>query len=300
MKYKNLFWGVLLILLGTLYLLKQFDVIYFSWRDIVSLWPLVLVLWGVSILPIKPLYKLIASFSAILIMILVVHYNPGKWHSGWLWIGDWHKGQRIELKKSEPLLESSQYATLKLEAAAGSYVIDGTSEQLVDFRYIGDSATYYMRTTADDDHQRVRIGPEYTRKQISLYQSHEVEIKLNPNMVWDLDVDAGAADLWFDLTPFIIDDLRIDGGATSIEIKLGAMSEDVDVHIETGVSSVKILVPKEVACEVNSDSFLVSRELPGFDKVSKSTYVSPNFSSASKNISIQFNSGISSLKVVRY
>ena len=118
-------------------------------------------------------------------------------------------------------------------------------------------------------------------------------------MVWDLDVDAGAADLWFDLTPFILDDLRIDGGATSIEIKLGAMSEDVDVHIETGVSSVKILVPKEVACEVNSDSFLVSRELPGFDKVSKSTYVSPNFSSASKNISIQFNSGISSLKVVR-
>jgi hypothetical protein len=72
------------------------------------------------------------------------------------------------------------------------------------------------------------------------------------------------------------------------------------VDIETGVSSVEIFVPKEVAVEVNSDSFLVSRELPGFDKVSKSTFVSPNYADASKNITIQFSSGISSLRVIRY
>jgi hypothetical protein len=74
----------------------------------------------------------------------------------------------------------------------------------------------------------------------------------------------------------------------------------VNVKVETGVSSVLIKVPREVACEVNTDSFLVSKELPGFDKVSKGTYVSPNYSSASQNITIHFNSGISSLRVLRY
>ena len=300
MKYRNIFWGILLILLGILYLLKQFDVIYFNWRDILSLWPLILVLWGISILPIKSLYKLIASFLAILVMILIIHYNPSRWHSGWIWIGDWHKGDRIELKKSEPRMEDAEFAILELDAAAGSYIIDGTSEQLVDFKYIGDSGSYYMSTTEEGNSQRVHIGPEHRRNQYRLYRSHEVELKMNPDMVWDLDVDAGAADIWMDLTPFIIDDLTIDGGATSIEIRLGSLSDNVNVDIETGVSSVEIFVPKEVAVEVNSDSFLVSRELPGFDKVSKSTFVSPNYADASKNITIQFSSGISSLRVIRY
>ncbi len=300
MKYRNLFWGILLILLGILYLLKQFDVIYFNWRDILSLWPLILVLWGVSILPVKSLYKLIASFSAILIVALIVYNNPGKWHRGWIWIGDWQRGDRIELIRSQPLPDSAEYAILELDAAAGSFVIEGTSDQLVDFRYVGDSGTYFMSTTTEGKLQHIHIGLEHNRTHFNLYHSHKVEIKLNPEMIWDLDVDAGAADLWLDLSPFVVNNLRIDGGATSIEIKLGNLSEDVNVHIETGVSSVKILVPKEVACEISSDSFLVSKKLPGFDKVSKSTYVSPNFSEASKNISIQFNSGISSLKVIRY
>lgn len=300
MKYKNFFWGVVLILLGVLYLLKQMDVIYFNWRDILSLWPLVLVLWGISLLPIKSLYKLIASLASVLIMVVIIYNSPSRWDRGWIWIGDWHKGDRIELNESESRNDSAENAYLELVAAAGSYVIEGTTDELVDFKHLGDSGTYYMSTSSEGSRQYVKIGPENDHNEIRLYHSHEVEIKLNPELVWDLEIDAGAADLELDLTPFIIDDLKINGGATSIEIKLGTLADDVDVKIETGVSSVLIKVPKEVACEVNTDTFLVSRELPGFDKVSKSTYVSPNFSEASKNITIRFNSGISSLKVVRY
>ncbi|MCK4569294.1 MAG: hypothetical protein KAT76_03335 [Bacteroidales bacterium] len=300
MKYKNLFWGVVLILLGVLFLLKKFDVIWFSWRDIFSLWPLILILWGISIIPVKSLYKLIASFLAILVMLLLIYYNPGKWHSGWLWIGDWHKSEQFESNKSELRIDSAEFALLELNAVAGSYVISGTSDQLVDFKHFGDSGAYDISTTLEDRRQHVRIGPKSKRNQFNIYRSHTVELKLNPDLVWDIDIDAGAADIELNLTPFIINTLHIDGGAASIEIKLGSLSDNLDVNIETGVSSVVIKVPKEVACEVNTDSFLVSKDLPDFDKVSKSTYVSPNFSSAEKNITIEFNSGISSLRVLRY
>jgi hypothetical protein len=248
----------------------------------------------------KALYKLIASFLTVLVMILLIYNNPGKWHSGWIWIGDWAAKDHTEINRSESLSDKSEYGVLKLDAAAGTYIISGTTEELVDFKHIGDSGTYYMRTSVEGNKHEVRIGPESSRSQFSLYHSHEVELKLNEELLWDIDLDAGAADIKLDLSPFMIDDLKINGGATSIEIKLGDRSDNVEVDIETGVSSVVVKVPEDVACEVKTNSFLVTKDLPGFDKVSKSTYVSPNFSSASKNISITFESGISSLKVIRY
>lgn len=300
MKYRNIFWGVILILLGILYLLKQLDVIWFNWRDIISLWPLILVLWGISLLPIKSLYKLIVSLLAVVAMVLLIWSHPTRFHNNWLWIGHIDRSDRTEEFLDKELSSEATTALLELDAAAGTYKVAGISEKLVDFRHFGDSGTYYMSAGNDGDRHHVRIGPESHRNQFSLYRSHEVEVKLNPDLVWDIDIDAGAADIEIDLRPFMVDNVTINGGAASMELILGDRSDNVDIRIETGVSSVLIKVPESVACEVNTESFLVSRELPGFDKVSKSTYVSPNFASAEKNIRIRFESGISSLRVLRY
>ncbi len=300
MKYRNIFWGVILILLGILYLLKQLDVIWFNWRDILSLWPLILVLWGISLLPLKSMYKLIISLLAVGVMVLLIWTHPTRFHNNWLWIGHIDRTERTKELYDEDLSSEATEALLELDAAAGTYKVEGITDKLVDFKHIGDSGTYYMSTGNDGDRHHVRIGPESRRNQFSLYRSHEVEVKLNPGLTWDIDIDAGAADIEIDLRPFMIDEVTINGGAASMELILGDRSDNVNVRIETGVSSVLIKVPESVACEVNTESFLVSRELPGFDKVSKSTYVSPNFASAEKNIRIRFESGISSLRVLRY
>ncbi len=300
MNYKNLFWGVILIALGVLYLLKQLDIIWFNWRDIVSLWPLLLVLWGISLLPIKPAIKLISSLIAVVVMVLIIYNNPGRWHSGWFWIGSNDRTETRKSQKQESIKEASGLARLELNAAAGTYTIEGLTDELVDFTHVGDSGAYYMRTTVDENTHHVFIGPEHGRNQFNLYNSHEVDIKLNGGMRWELDIDAGAAKISLDLREYIVDQLNIQGGATSMDIILGSLSENLDVNIETGVSTVSIEVPEEVACEVNTDSFLVSKSIKGFDKVSKSTYVSPNYSDAGKNITINFDSGISSLSIVRY
>ena len=303
MKYKNLFWGVILIALGVLYLLKQLDIIWFNWRDVISLWPLLLVLWGISLLPMKPLIKLVVSFIAVIIMVLIIHNNPGRWHRGWIWLGEKEKTEsRTETRsrQSESVNESLGLAKLELDAAAGTYTVKGTTDELVDFTHIGDSGSYYMRTAVDDNMHHVHIGPEHGRSQFSLYNSHEVNIKLNPGLEWELEVDAGAADITLDLRDYVVSRLNVEGGATSMDIILGNKAHELTANIETGVSSVTIKVPEEVGCEINTDSFLVSKDIKGFDKVSKSTYVSPDFASAEKNITINFSSGISSLTVVRY
>lgn len=301
MKYKNLFWGLLLILLGVAYLLKQFGVVYFNWRDVISLWPMLLVLLGISILPIKAFYKLITSFVAIAVMALIIYFNPGQWQAGWtIWIGNHYQSEKNDVKESFYYDDGAEYALLELDAVAGSYTIEGTTDNLFDFTHIGDSGTYYNQTTSHDNYQHIKIGPETKNNQFNTYRNHQVEIKLNEETIWNIDIDAGAAEIMLDLTPFIVNKLTINGGAASVEVILGDRADSLNVKIETGVSAVVVKVPKHVACEVNTDSFLVSKELPDFDKVSKSTYVSPNFSSAEKNIYIKFEAGISSFEVVRY
>lgn len=59
MSYRKIFWGVMLVLIGTLFILKNVGVIFFDWVTIWRLWPLILILWGISLIPVKDYLKLI-------------------------------------------------------------------------------------------------------------------------------------------------------------------------------------------------------------------------------------------------
>ncbi len=287
-------------MLGLLYLLKQFDVIWFSWRDIFSLWPLLLLLWGISILPLKPVYRLLASVLVIIAMALLMIFNPGYGAPGWHWTGKARTDTERNYRHSYAEMVADLPASLELDAAAGKFAISGTTGRLVEFSHPGSAGSYYMSTHTDDERQHVRIGPEKYREHFSFYRSHNVEISLNTGPEWEIDIDAGAAAIDLDLSDFIVNKIKIDGGAASINVRLGSRADFVMLDIDTGVSSVTIELPDELACELNTNTFMVSKNLPGFDKVSKNTYVTPNFASAAKNVSIRFESAISSLKIVRY
>jgi hypothetical protein len=129
---------------------------------------------------------------------------------------------------------------------------------------------------------------------------NEAQISLHPDPIWDLKIDAGAAKLDLDLTPFKIDRIDIDGGASDIDIKLGDNYKNTDVSIDSGAASVTIQVPKDVACEVLTNTVLSSKVLDGFDKIERGVYRSDNYTEASNSITISIDAAISSLKVVRY
>ena len=58
MKFSNIFWGVILIFAGVLFILQNLGVINFEWTYLWRLWPVILILWGVSVLPAHSLIKL--------------------------------------------------------------------------------------------------------------------------------------------------------------------------------------------------------------------------------------------------
>ena len=81
MKYRHVFWAFILIAIGVLFMLNNFGVLEFGFRALWSLWPLILILWGISILPIRDTIKIV-SLVAVLV-VTVIFFNRITDHSPW-------------------------------------------------------------------------------------------------------------------------------------------------------------------------------------------------------------------------
>jgi hypothetical protein len=129
---------------------------------------------------------------------------------------------------------------------------------------------------------------------------NRADVKLNANPTWAIDANVGASSLDFDLSPYRVDDLRIDAGASVLKVRLGDRVMESRVRIHAGVSSIDIEVPGWVGCELQADTKLSSRRIRGFEKIGGDTYRTADFEGASKRIYIDLEAGVSRVRVSRY
>ena len=77
MNLKNLFWGLLFVCVGVLWLLHYYAIINISCSDLIALWPLILIWIGIAILPIKEWVKFILKILALSLgIVLLLSCNP--------------------------------------------------------------------------------------------------------------------------------------------------------------------------------------------------------------------------------
>lgn len=306
MKAKNIIWGLVLVLIGVLFILKNLDVIYFSWYSIWKLWPMALVLIGVTILPIKDSIKVILT---ILILIagaffLVSFPDHNNWKDRWSFdnpaeSADDKEPLDIDQRIFESFDTTISEVNLIFDAAAGNFRLEQTTDELFEFEREGNLGRYTYSIKDLGEKREVRIELDEGRI-VKGDLKNRVAMKLNPNPVWDIKVDVGAANIEMDLSAFKISRLDINGGASSINIRLGNLQSESKIKINSGASSINIKVPEEFGCEVHTSTVLSSKDLQGFNKVSGGTYVTPDFSEKTKNIIIEVEAAVSSLNVERY
>ena len=306
MKAKNIIWGLVLVLIGTLFILKNLDVIYFSWHSIWRLWPLILVLIGVTILPVKDAVKVVLTIIVLIIGALFLIYYPKNDDRDNRWffnhdrdLSESPQQMDVDQRIFESYDTSITEAYLAFDAAAGDFKINTTTTELFEFERDGNFGRYNYSIKELGSRRDINIELEEGRV-IRGDLKNRVAIKLNPAPVWDIKVDVGAANVEMDLSDFKISALKIEGGASSINVTIGDLSPECKLKINSGASSIYIRVPEEFACEVNTSTVLSSKELPGFNSVSNGTYVTPDFSSQSKNIVIDIDAAVSSLNIQRY
>ncbi len=305
MKYKNIFWGVILILIGSLFVLRNTGLIYFNWSVILRLWPLILIVWGISILPVKDYMKLILSFLIVILSFVLInnfhHHHYNHFHKNFVIDKEIiidkndYKEQKIETLYDSTITN----AVLKFDAAMGDFIIADTTDKMIVVNKKGNTEDYKMSSKTVDSLETIKIKPKNSAVTIN-NKHNNVSVKLNPNPVWDLDFDMGAVDIVFDLSMFKTHNIKIDAGVSSIDIKLGDKYKNTKLDIDAGVSSILIQIPKKSGCEVKINTVLSDNNLQGFKKIKKHIYRTDNFENSNNKIFINVDAALSSFDVRKY
>ncbi len=311
MKYRHVFWALILIAIGVLFMLNNFGVIEFGFFTFMSLWPLILILWGISILPIRDVYKITAlvavlALTAIFFQRLTensfwrdspfIHFNHRNWND---YTEDETTYNYQPQNLSVPFDSLTTKGMLKLEAAAGNFNIAGVTSDFLSFEKTGDIGNYSLTTSDSDGIKMITLALEKAGVRHNI-KENKVDIRLNQQPKWDLDMDIGAAEINMDLRDYLIDTITIDAGASAIEIQVGDKSPFTMMTFNAGASSIKVDVPKTSGCQIHSESYMVSKEFEGFTKKGGGVYETPNFASAQKKVKIVVKTAVSKIEVNRY
>lgn len=330
MRNEKLIPGIILVTIGALFLLHNFGYIYFSWVNFFRLWPVLLLIAGVNMV-----FAHNRSVWATALKILVIVLGIGLFVFAGIGDGfdhgDWrhNRGQSFNFDDNssddddtstrdsvfnnkasgvfnEPYKPTIKAVVLNLSGGAASYRLDGTTTDLF-AAHTKDSGNSENSLTATDEDSTKTLDFTMNNTKHHGFQfnlggksSNKAFIKLNPNPEWDINVQTGASKMDFNLAQFKVKHLKFEGGAASFNVILGMPLTETDVDISTGVSEVKIAIPKNAACHIITDTGLSSKNFEGFNKISDTEYETPGFGSASQKMYLNINGGVSDFKVKRY
>jgi hypothetical protein len=317
MKNKNIFWGILLVAIGALFILDNLDVLNFSFRALLDLWPILLVGWGVSILPMKSIYKTVAALAIVVFALVYasttekdfwwqnqnfsnfrhgnIHFNNGEDEDG-----DEKDDTYYSFQFDEEMDSNITEAKLEMDVAAGKFRIDEpVTDHLIAFDAYSNIGPYNSNMVTNGQKAEVFISMEDAIIKNGTNRNRAT-VKLNPNVVWDLHLNIGAADFRGDFKKFKVSNIDIDGGASSIKLKLSNLQQETHIKMDAAAASIKLDIPMDAGCKIDVESFLVDLDLEGFTKNADGDYVSNNFSESSQKVFIEMDAAISHFTIRRY
>lgn len=151
---------------------------------------------------------------------------------------------------------------LSLKSGVGEIDIDSTRDRAVEI----DATSPFgePRFTSERDGSSTRFDFALTEQgSVQVFPStptSRVRAQLSEQPLWEIAVDSGVATLDADLSKLRVREFTLKTGVSSNTVRLGDAPQGVSegrVNIESGVASVKVLVPKDAQVRIDSASGLV-------------------------------------------
>lgn len=266
-----------------------------DWQFIWNLWPTLLVLWGLSFLLPKG-FQAVAAVLTVVGVFLFILAGTQRLNSGW------QKNARgvVNQEFSAELQPESSSARLEFDSGAGEFIIAGPTAKLLSAKTSSTIGQYRLDQSGSGSETNLRLVMESGGYFRLGKNQNRAEMSLNENPVWDLALNLGAASGNFDLSGYKVRKTIIRSGASSLDLKMSDKLDISEADVETGASSVKILVPASAGVEVVADTGLASKDFQGFDRVTENLYRTPNFETAQKKIRLNIRAGASSIEIQSY
>lgn len=292
----NFFWGVMFILLGSLFFLANFDIVSVDWGIIFSLWPFLIILIGVYFLPGK--VRVIGTLSLTILLTGVMIYAV-QW--GRL-IDQIQVAESSSAPATKPdpdfnfdattatigtnLEQEFAHAELNLTTTNGLYQLEAIGQQLFNLQSDGQPwQVFNLDEGKRGDTGIVSLnlaGISATDPQGSM------KLGLHKKPLWQLTLTMDTTKAVLDLTPFRISNLRLQAPASDLQLKLGNRHADQQIRIDGDGSEVRIQLPAEAGSEVQfADGRPVDFKMSGLKQTDQSgTYRTNNYPMADKQIEV--------------
>lgn len=297
--------GIILIAIGIIALLVTFFDVDIVWSELAKFWPVFIIIFGVSLLPLNKVLKSVSVIVIILISCLIYcNEVNGNENTSDEMTSEVLLEEEIETQEfSAPFKDNITEASVEINYGAGVLYLNSPVAELVKARNMSDKISQNFYLEYEGSHAEILFDVEddnYQVNNVDEVKSNRFDISLNEAPIYDFELNLGACEMNFDFSEYKVSDIEINSGASNIDIKLGELFDSTRIVISTGVSKIRIGIPNNSGCRVECESVLSLKDFDGFVKKSSNVYETSNYSSAENNIEIEFEGAMSEIKVYRY
>lgn len=326
MKFDKVIWGVLLLFIGGVLLLENFNVIDFYWRNLWDFWPVFIIILGVNILFNRGESQTgsIMSLGILVIALGFLFFRGQERPSHRFWWGN-HRDRMDDVERYESYDNNDdnddadskvkqnysasfdagdevRKTILNISGGGTAFEIKGKTDSLFAAEVHRKYSNFGITKTTTDSVNTVtfKMQDKSRHKSWNIGNGNDINLYLNTAPTWEMHLNMGAGSMDLDLTDYKVRSLNFDGGAAELDIKVGSLLPITDLYVKSGLADVKIKVPEASGCRIKTKTGLSTKEFNGFTKLSDGVYETPNYKTSTNKIFINLDGGLSSFEVDRY
>jgi hypothetical protein len=265
MRNSSVFWAVVLILVGLLFLLNNFGLLpQMSFNIWNLIWPIFLIALGV-----------------------------------WFVSRTFAPPAEAEIEPGSIPLEGASRAEIELAHGAGELRVSaGAGADVLAEGTFGGGLRYEAKRRGEllDVEMKMRVEPVTFLNWAP--GGYDWDVRLNPNVPIQLKCETGASRNLLDLRDLKVTEFKLETGASASEVTLPSNAGYTRVRVQAGAARVDIRVPGGVAARIKTSGALATMAVdetrfPGFDN----RYQSPDYERAANKVEIEVETGVGAVTV---
>ncbi len=264
MRANRLFWGLIIVLLGSLFLLQTMGLL--SWSAWSYFWPIFLILLG-----------------------------------GWFILGPKVFKPSTAMQHVSIPLDNTRSASVEVKHGAGRLVLDSGAEPsaLMEGDFVGEIEPVLNRS---GERASLILKPGESDLPWNFdgaFEGFNWNVHLNPAIPIDLILRTGAGESHIDLSRLQLHSLVLETGMSATEITLPDQAAHTRVEIHSGMASVVLRVPQSVAARIHMQNGLMGEKI---DKnrfpFNGEAYETPGYLNAEHQVEIEVAAGVGSIDII--
>jgi hypothetical protein len=249
-RYRSIFWPILLIGVGVTWLLVNLGVISgVDWRILWRFWPLILIAIGLDIIFARrtPVLGAILGLGTVALAILILALAPS--------LGLTTSAEIFTDHFTAPVGVATS-AEVEIDLSVGPITIDALSDssQLVDAEITHIGEIFFE--SRGEEKKTVRLEQEKGLEFNMLYSPEEElewDIGLSPDVPLFLELQGGVGNAQMDLSKLQLTGVDVDLDVGEMDLTLPETGEVYTVKVKGGVGEVRITIPEGANVRLDLD-----------------------------------------------